>query len=467
MKITFIAHASILVETQGIAILSDPWWQGPCFGAQWWLHPAAHLEPLEARAPDFIYISHGHSDHLHHATLRRLPKTAKVLVSDALDIAGPIAELGFDVIPLSAKAPVEIAPGVTIEITPTMGGDTYMVIDDGDEICFNFNDAVHATPDDYQERCIADLLSRYRAPDYLFCGYGTASHFPNCYIVPSMDATATAVKRQAYFNRVWAHIAAATKARFAFPFAADLVFFDDALMWANEPIHNGGRPTDVFITANPKSDTQAIDLAPGFCIESGKIVSEILFKPISSEALRLERARDVKAANQFSCPDRGQMEELARLVQRNVDICIEFLRERRRNYRFLLTLKGAEAAIEVAKDGDALSVEVVDAPFDEGRYDIIFTTRFSYLRRALTTQYGHEGIFVGSGGIFTYRDRATADQNLHRELWVLLQNVKDAPASRYGDQPKWLFDLKTGIKALLGHNPSTLYDLGSWIVYKD
>jgi len=218
---------------------------------------------------------------------------------------------------------------------------------------------------------------------------------------------------------------------------------------------------------NPGSETQAVDLAPGFCIDGGKIINEILFEPISNEALRVERPRAIKAANQSSCPDRGQMEEFARLVQRNVDICIDFLRERRRDYRFLLTLKGAEAAIETEKTGDGFGVIVVDAPFDEDRYDTVFTTLFSYLRRAPTTQYGHEGIFVGSGGIFTSRDRATADQNLYRELWVLLQNVKEAPHSRYGDQPKWLFDLKTGIKALLGRKLRTLYDLGSWIVYKD
>jgi hypothetical protein len=466
MKITFIGHASILVETKGVSILSDPWWQGPCFGAQWWLHPHAWLEPVEARPPDFIYVSHGHSDHLHHATLRRLPQSAKVVVSDALDIAGPIRDLGFDVIELPEKTPTEIAPGVEIEITPTMGGDTYMVVRDGDETCFNFNDAVHATPDDYRTRCIADLLSRYGKPDYLFCGYGTASHFPNCYVVPDMDAEATAKKRQAHFNRVWARIAAAAGPRFAFPFAADLVFFDDDLMWANEPIHNPDRPTDVYRRDHPGSDTTVIDLAPGFCIENGTIVRENLFRPVSNEMLRAERPRDIAAANQFSDPERSQVEELAGLVRRNVGICLDYLRERRRDYRFLLALKGGDAAIEIAKSGNAVEVSVVDAPFDEAGYDIVFTTRFSYLRRALTTQYGHEGIFVGSGGIFAYRDRATADQNLHQELWVLLTNVEEPPTSRFGDQPEWLYRIKTGIKRLLGQKPSTLYDLGEWIVYK-
>src|SRR6266478_3576154 len=81
MKITLIGHAAILVETRGLRILSDPWWQGPCFGAQWWPHPKPWLEPLSEAPPDFIYLSHGHADHFHPGTMRRMPKTAKVLVS--------------------------------------------------------------------------------------------------------------------------------------------------------------------------------------------------------------------------------------------------------------------------------------------------------------------------------------------------------------------------------------------------
>ena len=63
MKITLIGHAAILVETRGVRILSDPWWQGPCFGAQWWPQSQPWLEPLSEAPPDFIYLSHGHGDH--------------------------------------------------------------------------------------------------------------------------------------------------------------------------------------------------------------------------------------------------------------------------------------------------------------------------------------------------------------------------------------------------------------------
>jgi hypothetical protein len=97
----------------------------------------------------------------------------------------------------------------------------------------------------------------------------------------------------------------------------------------------------------------------------------------------------------------------------------------------------------------------------------VLTTRFSYLRRALTTEHGHEVIFVGSGGIWTYRDRTKALANIHRELAALLRQVKAPPRSRFGDQPQWLFDIKKRVRRLLGRTPAELYDLGEWTVFKD
>jgi hypothetical protein len=40
-------------------IISDPWWIGPCFGAQWWLYLPPDLDALKEAVPDFIYVSHG------------------------------------------------------------------------------------------------------------------------------------------------------------------------------------------------------------------------------------------------------------------------------------------------------------------------------------------------------------------------------------------------------------------------
>lgn len=466
MKISFIGHAAILVETKGVRILSDPWWQGPCFGAQWWIHPEPWLDPLEVAAPDFIYISHGHSDHLHPGTLRRMPTTAKILVSRENGIADGIAAMGFEVIALAPKEIREIAPGLKVEITPTYNDDTLMVIDDGEQVCFNLNDAVHALTEPRRSTVIQDLSARYGQVDYVFCGYGTASHFPNCYEIPGKDYVASAGQRQQHFNRAWAAIIAALEPRHAFPFAADVVFLENELFWMNEPIHNSERPTDVFRTQHPESATKVHDIAPGFVIENGEVAREILFSEVSNDALKREKAKDIETANKTTTPTREQVEELTELVRRNVEVAGSYLREYAGDYRTLIRLKGSPHGIGVTKSGSTLTVAEVDNGGDDSAYDLVFITRFSYLRRLLTSAHGYEVIFVGSGGIFRYRDRAALSKKIHRELAVLLRQVNAPPASRFGTQPKWLFDMKQLVKRALGRKSEDLYDLERWTVFE-
>lgn len=467
MKVSFIGHAAILIETRGVRILSDPWWSGPCFGSQWWVHPEPDLTLLEAAPPDFIYVSHGHSDHLHPGTLRRLPSSAKVLVSGDVDIADYIRDLGFSVEVLPARQAHEIAPGLRVEITRTHGHDSMMIVDDGDEICMNLNDAVHATPQSVQKSIITDLKTRYGRADYVFCGYGTASHFPNCYLIPGNDPEATAARRQAHFNGVWASIIADLEPKFGFPFAADVVFFEDELMWANEPVHNSERPTDRFTQEFPRSATRVHDLAPGFVVEDGRVTVERYFQPVLNTALREHHARDIATANKVSIPSVAQVEELADLVRANAVLCRDYLTEFAGDYRFLIALKSAPAAIEVTKRGPEIIVGLVDEPCSRNDYDVVFTTRFSYLRRTLVTRFGHEVIFVGSGGIFAYRERQQADRNLHREMLPLLRQLERPPSSRWGDQPKLLYDIKRLIKRLIGREEYDLYDLAAWTVTKE
>src|SRR5262249_7131848 len=202
-----------------IRIISDPWWIGPCFGVQWWLCPPPDLAALRDVVPDFIYISHGHNDHLHPGTLQRLPKSAKVLVSRPRDIGAAIERLGFEIIPLISEQQTELAPGVKIEIIDSHGSDTLMVVTDGKETCVNANDALHTAPAVIQDRIITHLLKRYGSVDYFYLGYGIASHFPNCYSIPGKDNVASAIKRQSYLNGVWASLVARLGPRYAFPFA--------------------------------------------------------------------------------------------------------------------------------------------------------------------------------------------------------------------------------------------------------
>ena len=39
MKITFVGHASVLVEDEGVSLLMDPWLQCSAFNDSWALYP--------------------------------------------------------------------------------------------------------------------------------------------------------------------------------------------------------------------------------------------------------------------------------------------------------------------------------------------------------------------------------------------------------------------------------------------
>src|SRR5262245_51718254 len=274
MKISFVGHASILIETGGVAILSDPWWNGPCFGAQWWLHPAPFLETIERRTPDYIYVSHGHHDHFHPATRKLFDRRTPILIARDSDLGPAIQALGFPVVPIGADEEYGLAPGVRCRIVPTRSDDTLMTVTDGEETCVNANDALHACAADVQDRFVARLREYHPRLDYVFCGYGVASHFPNCYVIPGKDRAATTMQRQRHFNRAWSRIIHGLAPRFGFPFAADVTFLGDDLFWSNEPVHNAERPTSVFRRLHPGAPTEVVDIAPGFVIENGRVVAD-------------------------------------------------------------------------------------------------------------------------------------------------------------------------------------------------
>lgn len=461
MKVSFVGHAAVLMESRGVRILSDPWWEGPCFGTQWWVYPRAATAAIGDAPLDYVYISHGHHDHLHLGTLRRL-KVKKVLVSNTLDVAPFLRQRGFDVWEIAPDEEVDLGQGLKARLMPTCNDDTIFCVDDGQSSCLNLNDAVHAAPGDVQDRVLARLKALYPNPTYVFCGYGIASHFPACYIIPGTDRVATAARRQAHFNRQWVKIVHALAPRYAFPFAADVAFLDDDLIWANEPIHNAERPTDVFKSLYPNAATKAIDIAPGFAMDGDTITADKRFKPVNIDSLKKAYAEEYAVANRISKIPTGGVESLVALVRQNVALCENYLREFDGDYRVLINLRDTDEGIVLEKRGATISVQM--AHRNSGPYDLIFTTRFGYLRRALSEQYGGEVLYVGSGCLIEYKNLKAVSRNLHRELLALLRYRTSAPASRFGDQPRWLYRIKMAIKKLLGRSEPDLYDLNTWFV---
>ena len=469
MRTTFVGHASLLVEANGLSILSDPWWQGPCFGAQWWVYPAPYLTAVKDRKIDYIYISHGHHDHLHPGTLKSFDRSTRVIVSSALGLAVGIREMGFEVIEVpDDDSETDLGQGVKVRIRQTHDGDTLLCISDGREVLVNLNDALHSATVEVQKHFAAFLCRSYVAINYLFCGYGVASHFPNCYVVPGQDRGLTAARRQQYFNRQWVSLVHAIQPKFAFPFAADVVFLEKDLSWANEPTHNSERPIDVFKQTYPGAATLVHDIAPGFCIDGGEVVNAVLRKPIVNNRVLDELKEQVLRANRYGTETSEQVEAVREQLAQCVSKCEAYLREFRGDYRILIRPRAAAMGIVLAKQGSRFTVETtaIDGLSDNA-FDLVYRARLVYLKSALTTVYGNEILFVGSGGIFEYFSIVAMRRRLHAELIVLLRASAGAPKSRYGGQPYFKYAAKQWIKQLMGlKSDLDLYDLDAWTVYK-
>jgi L-ascorbate metabolism protein UlaG (beta-lactamase superfamily) len=82
MQITMIGHSTVLIETAGKLILTDP-----CFGlhgnpAYARVHPPARSREELARV-DFVLVSHNHWDHVDRKFLRMLPSSVPVFAPAA------------------------------------------------------------------------------------------------------------------------------------------------------------------------------------------------------------------------------------------------------------------------------------------------------------------------------------------------------------------------------------------------
>jgi L-ascorbate metabolism protein UlaG (beta-lactamase superfamily) len=137
MALTFGGHATAIVRYRGLAVAFDPMlgrWIG---GVRRAVQPG--LLPGDFSDVGLILISHRHADHLHVPTLRRLPRTATIVVPAGA--AAMVSRLGYArVIELSPGSDLELR-GVQVIAAPTAHGESelssglsYVVRGDGPSV---------------------------------------------------------------------------------------------------------------------------------------------------------------------------------------------------------------------------------------------------------------------------------------------------------------------------------------------
>jgi len=119
MLVTWIGHATVLVQTQGLNILTDPIWSERA-------SPFSFLGPKRVRAPgvrfedlpkiDLVLVSHNHYDHLDLPTLRRLWERDRPRIVTSLGNEAILRGEGVEAEALDWRSSAAVAPGIAVTI---------------------------------------------------------------------------------------------------------------------------------------------------------------------------------------------------------------------------------------------------------------------------------------------------------------------------------------------------------------
>ncbi|MGI0087886.1 MAG: MBL fold metallo-hydrolase [Nitrosotalea sp.] len=208
MKVTQLYSASVIIEDKDVKILCDPWLVGEEYFGSWGMYPPYNFKPENFKAIDFIYISHIHPDHCSFKTLSKLDKNIPVLIHNfpIKFLKNTIESIGFKVIELEHNLRIRLRDNLHINIlagdncNPEICGklmgcvglqskfetaqiDTISVIDNDNQVIVNVNDC----PLQIGKGTALEIKKQYGRTDLLLLGYSSATSYPHCYELDTIE----------------------------------------------------------------------------------------------------------------------------------------------------------------------------------------------------------------------------------------------------------------------------------------
>lgn len=177
--LTFVNHASILVEDPTTRVLCDPWFRGAAFNDGWDLLSPMVLDPLAdpdgPHFPTHIWLSHEHPDHFSVPTLKRVPADARARVTILFQrttdgrVAAFCRAHGFPVTEIDDRETVVLSPTTRLTVLRNGTEDSALHLVSGDRTYLDLNDCMFESHAELRR-----LLGDLSPPDVLLSQFSYA-----------------------------------------------------------------------------------------------------------------------------------------------------------------------------------------------------------------------------------------------------------------------------------------------------
>jgi hypothetical protein len=424
----------MLINTGKIKIATDPWFYGPAYCGQWHIFP----KPVNAVALnqiDVIALSHGHEDHLHVPSLEQIMGD-KMVFYPYLWYGGTkeyLQSLGFSKVTEATPYKPYRVDGETTITYSTNSLDSIIVIENKGEVLVNINDALHSSTADTINHFIEAIRGRWPRIDYLFCGYGGASYFPNCFHVPGKDDLTVGRLREQLFAHNFCRIVNGLKPKIAAPFAADFALLSLAQRWINDIRFPRSLMRQYYERNFGRGaggcEVEITDLYPGDSLDGLQLNPASPYRAMMNDGalghlIDEQYAEEISALKNPGWLTERQVEELRARILKNVSERAAATPRGGPN-RIVFSVRVNDVAerscFNVAFRGDRASVERSAEPVSESL--LVVDTNSRIMNYSFDNEWGGEALGIGYGCEVQIADRETVRAELDRACIQLLHRL--------------------------------------------